>query len=93
MAVGEINLADLVQTAITNLLKEEFSDQILAQTQTCPEMISIRETAARSGLSEQFVRYELIPKGKVSYIMTGSKTLVNWQSVINYLNTGDGKLN
>ncbi len=95
MTAGNVDLTSIVQEAITNLFREEFSDRLntVAEEKNCPEMISVREAIRRTGLAEQYIRYNLIPNDKIRYIKAGKRTLINWQSMIDYLNKGDGKLN
>lgn len=53
-----------------------------------PLMLSIKETAAKSGLSVATVR-ALIKAGKVVHINTGRKYLINWERFIEYLDRGE----
>lgn len=53
-----------------------------------PEMITIRETAKRSGIRYEAIR-QMCKTGKITYIMVGAKYLINWDRFIDYLNTGD----
>ncbi len=57
-----------------------------------PVMLSIKETAQHTGLSAYFIR-NLVKVDKVKYVMAGKKTLINLESVIDYLNTGDTQTN
>lgn len=52
-----------------------------------PEMLSIKQTAERFGISQYYVR-QLALTGAVNAVRVGrSKILVNAQSVANYFNT------
>lgn len=55
---------------------------------TVPTMISIQEVRRRTGLSYEFVR-GLIRENKVVYVKAGTKFLVNWEKLIEYLNQGE----
>ena len=53
--------------------------------QNTPTMLTIKEAAARTGLSYRCVR-NLCLDGKVVHIMSGNKTYVNYDKLIDYLN-------
>ena len=53
-----------------------------------PTMLSIRETARRSGLSENAVR-RLVRESAVPFIRVGKKVLLNWEMLVNFLNRGE----
>ena len=53
-----------------------------------PEMLTIKETAARTGLSYDFIR-KLCQQRKIVFIRTGTKYLVNYSKFIEFLNRGD----
>ena len=53
-----------------------------------PKMLSIAQTAKVIGLAKHYVR-QLVLQGKVKYIRSGVKYLLNLDSLINYLNNGD----
>lgn len=55
---------------------------------TCPTMLTLRETAARTGLSYDYVR-KLCLQGKIVYVRAGSKFLVNMEKFIEFLNNGE----
>lgn len=50
-----------------------------------PEMISIKETAQRTNLSDRFIR-KLCITDKIVCVKSGRKYLVNWQKFLQYLN-------
>lgn len=53
-----------------------------------PKMLSIAQTAKVIGLAKHYDR-QLVLQGKVKYIRSGVKYLLNLDSLINYLNNGD----
>ena len=50
-----------------------------------PEMLSIRETAQRTNLSDRFIR-KLCKEGKIVFVMSGRKYLINFQKFLQFLN-------
>ena len=50
-----------------------------------PTMLSIKETAERTHLSERFIR-KLVWNDQIKYVRTGVKYLVNLESLVDYLN-------
>lgn len=52
-------------------------------------MRTIRAAAAESGLAEYFVR-QLVKAGKIKYVCAGRKYLINFDSLVQYLNDGEG---
>ncbi len=63
---------------------------ISLDSQAIPRMCSINEASERTGLPDKLIR-QLIRSGKVPYIMSGTKYLVNMNRLIDYLNTGDAQ--
>ena len=55
-----------------------------------PTMKSIRECSEIVGLAKYHVR-RLVLQGKVKYVRSGSKYLVNVDSLIEYLNSGEAQ--
>lgn len=53
-----------------------------------PIMATIQEAANRTGLSYDYIR-KLCIQGKIVYIRTGSKRLVNMDKLRSYLNSGE----
>lgn len=53
-----------------------------------PTMLTIRQTAARTGVSEFHIR-RLLKANRISHIRTGTKYLVNFDRFTEYLNKGD----
>ncbi len=53
-----------------------------------PKMLSIAQTAKVIGLTKHYIR-QLVLQGKVKYVRSGVKYLLNMDSLINYLNNGD----
>lgn len=58
----------------------------MEQSFEIPTMLSIRETAERTGLSKTFIR-RLCWDRKIQYIKSGSKYLVNLEKLVEYMNT------
>lgn len=56
---------------------------------TLPRMRTIRAAAAETGLAVFFVR-QLVKDRKIKYVCAGRKYLVNLDSLISYLNEGEG---
>ena len=54
-----------------------------------PQMVTIRQAAAETGLSYEFIR-GLIREHKIVYVKAGCKFLVNRERLIEYLNHGEG---
>ena len=50
-----------------------------------PQMLTIRELAERTGLSESHIR-KLCKTNKIKYIRAGVKYLINYDRFIDYLN-------
>ena len=55
---------------------------------TAPTMISIMDAKKRTGLSYEFIR-QVIRENKIIYVKAGSKFLVNWEKLVEYLNRGE----
>lgn len=53
-----------------------------------PQMLTIKETAERTGLSYDFIR-KLCLRRKIIFIRSGAKYLVNYDRFIDFLNAGD----
>ena len=53
-----------------------------------PEMLTIRETSARTGVSYDAIR-KLCLRGEIIHIKVGTKYLVNFGKFCEYLNKGD----
>jgi len=58
----------------------------MEQSFKIPTMLSIRETAERTGLSMTYIRHLCWDK-KIPFIKTGCKYLVNFEKFIEFLNT------
>ena len=52
-----------------------------------PEMITIKETASRTGLSYEFIR-KLCINNEIVHVRTGKRYLVNFNRFIDFLNEG-----
>ena len=57
-----------------------------------PRMISLRKAAGETGLTYLLIR-ELCDSGKVAYLKSGRKYLVNYQSLLALLKNGEGRRN
>lgn len=55
---------------------------------TTPIMLTIKETAKRSGLAQHYIR-QLCWENKICYRRAGNKYLIHWQKFIEYLNQGE----
>ena len=53
-----------------------------------PTMLTINQTAERSGLAMHYIR-QLCLQGKITYCLAGNKYLINFEKFVEYLNTGD----
>ncbi len=56
--------------------------------QQLPTMLTICETTELTGLTDYSIR-RLIKESKIVYIKVGSKYLVNFESLVAYLNLGE----
>ena len=52
-----------------------------------PEMLTIKEVALRTGVSEHFIRI-LCKKKEIVYVKSGTKYLINYNKFQEFLNTG-----
>ncbi len=52
-----------------------------------PTMLTIKDTAARTGLSEHFLR-RLCWSGQITTVKSGRKYLINLEKLIDFLNEG-----
>ena len=55
---------------------------------TIPTMLTIKEASSRTGLSYDALR-KLCLKGEIVHIRVGSKFLINFEKLVDYLN-GEG---
>lgn len=62
--------------------------EITIQSFVPPQMLTIKETAAKTGLSYDFIR-KLCLQRKIVFIRTGAKYLVNYDRFIDFLNEGE----
>ena len=53
-----------------------------------PTMLTINETAQRSGLARHYVR-QLCLQNKICHIKAGNKYLINFEKFVEFLNTGE----
>ena len=54
-----------------------------------PEMVSVREAARRTGMSYAFIR-KLCQEEQIVYVQAGSRCLVNFSFLVDYLQHGRG---
>ena len=54
-----------------------------------PQMVTLKEAAARTGLSYDFLRKACL-HGSIVHIRCGSKFLINFDKLVEYLNTARG---
>jgi len=54
----------------------------------CATMLTVKQTAERSGLAVHFIR-QLCHQGKICFVMAGNKSLINYEKFCDYLDTGD----
>lgn len=54
-----------------------------------PTMLTLREAAARTGLSYDYLRKACL-RGDIVHVRAGCKFLVNFDKLVDYLNTGAG---
>ena len=57
-------------------------------TLSTPTMLTINQTADRIGLAKHFIR-QLCLENKICHVKAGSKYLVNFEKLIDFLNTGE----
>lgn len=55
---------------------------------TIPTMVSIKEASRQTSISYEFIR-QLIRERKIIYVRAGVKFLVNMESLVEYLSTGE----
>ena len=55
-----------------------------------PEMVTLREAASRTGLSYDFLRKSCLT-GKIVHIRAGSKFLINFGRLLEWLNSSCGE--
>ena len=53
-----------------------------------PTMLTINQTADRSGLARHYIR-QLCVQNKIVYIKAGNKYLINFDRFVEFLNTGE----
>ena len=58
-------------------------------SENVPTMLTMEETAKRTGLSYEYIR-KLCKNGKIVFVKSGRKYLINFTRFVEYLNTGEG---
>ena len=56
------------------------------------QMVTLREASSRTGISYDRLRKMCI-NGQIVHIKAGSKFLLNWEKLVDYLNTGEQEEN
>lgn len=51
-----------------------------------PTMLSIKETAQKTGVAEFYIR-QLVAKNEICFVKAGKKYLINLEKFVEYLNT------
>lgn len=59
----------------------------IIKEKTFPTMLTIKDTSARTGLSEHFLR-RLCWSGQITTVKSGRKYLINLEKLIEFLNKG-----
>ena len=62
----------------------------MGESSNLPEMKTINEVSLITGLAKYHVR-KMVLNNKVKYIMAGKKYLINFNSLLDYLNHGDNE--
>ena len=52
------------------------------------KMVTLKEASSRTGVSYDWLRKMCI-NGKIVHIRAGNKYLINWDKLVDYLNTGE----
>lgn len=55
---------------------------------TVPKMVGIAEASKQTGLSYDFLR-KLCLQNKIVYVRAGTKYLINFEKLVDYLNQGE----
>ena len=63
-------------------------EQISTEPTKIPRMVTIREAAAETGLSYDYLR-KLCIQGRIVYVSAGSKRLINFDELLEFLNRGE----
>lgn len=63
-------------------------EQISAEAPKIPRMVTIREAAAETGLSYDYLR-KLCIQNRIVYIHAGAKRLINFDKLLEFLNRGE----
>ena len=58
------------------------------ESMNTPTMLTIKETAKRTGLAEFYIR-QLCLQNKIVYRKSGTKYLINFEKLIEYLNSSE----
>lgn len=55
------------------------------ETQTIPKMVTVKEAAKLTGMTEYFIRSKL-RNNEIVYVKTGTKYLINFNLFVDFLN-------
>lgn len=83
LLLAEIEAIDLR----TDFIRKEQRHDDLNACNTPIRMLTIKDAATEAGLSCDFVR-KLCKRNEIVFVKAGTKTLVNWSSLEEYLRTG-----
>lgn len=60
----------------------------MTELKIVPTMLTIKETAKKTKLSEYYLR-QLVHDRKIVFVYTGRKYLINYEKLVDFLNRGD----
>lgn len=72
---------------LTQCSIEKAKTEIQAPKDSIPKMLTLKEASKKAGISYNMIR-NLCLKNEIIYIKSGSKYLVNFGSLVNFLNGG-----
>lgn len=82
-------MSDLRTAAVFETPERFYSkEHAISKPYEIPEMLTIRETAARTGLSYDYLRKLCLQK-RIVFIRSGVKYLINYSKLVEFLNRGD----
>ncbi len=66
---------------------ESLNKELQMQPHGIPTMLTVNQTAEALNLARHFIR-QLVLQDKIKHVRAGKKILINFQGVVEYLNTG-----
>ena len=63
----------------------------MLKNEIVPQMLTIKEVAKKINLAPYFIR-QLVLQNKVKFVRSGTKFFINFQSLLDYLNTGEAAI-